>query len=96
MMCLKMFLLCILTLFHYNKVANSFLMGKTASQFFAYGDRNADGQIDTDDLSRIYNMAWVFEWTMLSKKMSDEVTNDGVITDKEFFEHLRGDHKGME
>ena len=91
----------VLTFFHYNEVVYSYLTGKTASDFFAYGDRNGNGEIDTEELRGIHNEVWTSEWAMVLKIMPASVQNTGVVTLKQFMKsvdatvHLRVDAGGM-
>ena len=43
------------------------------TQFFNYGDRDADNEITEVEAQKIKNLAWQFEWQRLKGKMHDEI-----------------------
>ena len=43
------------------------------TQFFNYGDRDADNEITDSEASKIKNLAWQFEWIRLKKLMHGDI-----------------------
>ena len=97
---LKIPIFIVLTFFHYN-LCNEYLIGKTASGFFGYGDVNDDNKIGPEDLKKIHNKAWTHEWDTIFKRMPTAVQTTGVVTLEQFMKlenakiNLRGTDRGM-